>query len=66
MDRVSYRQSTADLEAVDTLVEADIYANRSEALRAAVRQFIRDHDIEAYEAELESDASGGAAGGDHQ
>jgi len=66
MDRVSYRQSTADLEAVDTLVEADIYANRSEALRAAVRQFVRDHDIEAYEAELESGADDGAAGGDDQ
>ena len=66
MDRVTYRQSTADLEAVDTLVEAGVYPNRSEALRAAVRQFVRDHDIEAYEAELEADANGGAAGGDGQ
>jgi len=66
MDRVTYRQSTADLEAVDTLVEAGVYPNRSEALRAAVRQFVRDHDIETYEAELEADADGGAARGDGQ
>ena len=60
MDRVTYRQSTADLEAIDTLVEADVYANRSEALRAAVRQFVRDHDIDAYESDLKSSPDGGA------
>ena len=62
--RITYRQSTGDLEAIETLVEAGVYPNRSEALRAAVRQFVRDHDVEAYEAQLESDADGGAAGGD--
>jgi len=66
MDRVTYRQSTADLKAIDTLVEAGVYPNRSEALRTAVRQFVRDHDVKAYEAELESGADGGAARGDGQ
>jgi Arc/MetJ-type ribon-helix-helix transcriptional regulator len=65
-DRITYRQSTGDLEAVETLVEAGVYPNRSEALRAAVRQFVRDHDIEAYEAQLESEADDGTVGGDGQ
>ena len=57
MTRVTYRQTKCDLADLETLVDADVYANRSEAIRAAVRQFVRDHDIEAYETQLAADAN---------
>lgn len=39
MERVSLRMPTAQLEALDQLVEEEPYPNRSEAIRAAVREF---------------------------
>lgn len=43
-DRVTTRFSDELLDQLDSLVETGAYANRSEAIRAAVRQLAAQHD----------------------
>lgn len=44
-ERVTYRESAAVLEAIDALVEAGVYPNRSEAVREATRQLVREREV---------------------
>ncbi|PCR88704.1 ribbon-helix-helix protein, CopG family [Natrinema ejinorense] len=39
-ERVTYRERTGTLEAIDALVDRGEYPNRSAALRAATRQLV--------------------------
>ncbi|UHQ98706.1 ribbon-helix-helix domain-containing protein (plasmid) [Natrinema zhouii] len=39
-ERVTFRDIDGQLEAIDALVESGVYANRSEAIRAALAQFV--------------------------
>lgn len=41
-ERVTYRETRAIVDALESLVEEGRYPNRSEAIRAATRQLVRE------------------------
>lgn len=43
LDRVTFRATDEQLAALESLVDADIYHSRSEALRAGVQQLLERH-----------------------
>ncbi|WP_247731573.1 ribbon-helix-helix domain-containing protein [Halovivax limisalsi] len=43
-DRVTVRTTDEQLEAIESLVSADVYPNRSEAIRAGIEAVIERHD----------------------
>lgn len=50
MDRVTYRLPAKQIEAAEHLVEEDIFPNRSEVLRTAVREWLLENHPESFDA----------------
>lgn len=44
LDRVTFRATDEQLAAIEALVDADVYRNRSEAIRAGLQQLLEHHD----------------------
>lgn len=43
LDRVTFRTSDEQLAAIESLVEADVYHSRSEAIRTGIRELLERH-----------------------
>lgn len=52
-DRVTIRTTDDQLEAIESLVSADIYPNRSEAIRAGIEALIERHESDDAGADRE-------------
>lgn len=44
LERVTFRATDEQLAALESLIDADVYHSRSEALRAGVQQLLEQHD----------------------
>ncbi|WP_408959086.1 ribbon-helix-helix domain-containing protein [Natrinema sp. 74] len=44
LDRVTFRATDDQLAAIESLVDADVYRNRSEAIRAGLQRLLEYHD----------------------
>lgn len=43
LDRVTFRATDEQLAAIESLVDADVYRNRSEAIRAGIEELLERH-----------------------
>ena len=43
LDRVTFRATDEQLAAIESLVDAGVYPNRSEAIRAGLQQLLENH-----------------------